>query len=564
KCHRTRCSPSELAKTYAVLSNEKKALVHEMGFGALAENVSNYNFSNLIMELVDSFHIPDSTIRTNIGRFKEDATKVGHALGMNATGGLYRQKMLKKEVPPEQYEAADKYRKKSLADLRDMVTQIQLDTKEGITNFKRAFILYVQKAKNLKSVDGCVFALLIIYFQETHFGVDSEEPDAQPPWLVYWKDSMLKQRIKYEFEDPAGLAHQARSGTLTRPQKIIKTKIKIPPTKKEIMKSTLVKSLQIEGPPLQKKILGKRKQIEEQKSSSESEPESESESESETASDSDFEKTLSEDEKMTATGVESAEEENTHQNGILVDAAIEMAPPKNILPASEEEDASIASVLTNLVERITTHPNVEPEKNLEESVTRPEEEASEQELTFRDLSETQKATSLQKQPVIVLALEKAGEKESVAVPREPEKAEPTQRDLADSGEYLNFTPPPFKLLSSQDEPQQEEIRGEEVKAVGPVNEPSSQEFEEEIVYTQGTLDRLDKEMNDAQMKIAEKKLERILKLRKELRDLENAETPQKPETSRTRIYNWATQCTQTNQYEFLFNFKTGKAYQAMM
>ncbi|MED6142249.1 hypothetical protein PIB30_111817, partial [Stylosanthes scabra] len=48
-------------------------------------------------------------------------------------------------------------------------------------------------------------------------------------------------------------------------------------------------------------------------------------------------------------------------------------------------------------------------------------------------------TSLQKQPVIVLALEKAGEKESVAVPREPEKAEPTQRDLADSGEYLNFT-----------------------------------------------------------------------------------------------------------------------------
>ncbi|MED6142231.1 hypothetical protein PIB30_111679, partial [Stylosanthes scabra] len=66
------------------------------------------------------------------------------------------------------------------------------------------------------------------------------------------------------------------------------------------------------------------------------------------------------------------------------------------------------------------------------------------------------STSLQKQPVIVLALEKAGEKESVAVPREPEKAEPTQRDLADSGEYLNFTPPSFKLLSSQDEPQQEE------------------------------------------------------------------------------------------------------------
>ncbi|MED6137592.1 hypothetical protein PIB30_066339 [Stylosanthes scabra] len=159
-------------------------------------------------------------------------------------------------------------------------------------------------------------------------------------------------------------------------------------------------------------------------------------------------------------------------------------------------------------------------------------------------------------------LGKARDKESVAVLREPGKAELTQRDLANSDEYLHFTQPLFKLLSSQDEPQQEEIHGEEVKVVGPVKEPSSQEFEE-IVYTQGMLDRLDKEMNDVQMKIAEKKLERILKLREELRELENVETPQKPETSRMQIYNWATQCTNTNQYEFLFNFKTGKSYQAM-
>ncbi|MED6127599.1 hypothetical protein PIB30_089597, partial [Stylosanthes scabra] len=90
KGHRTKCSPSELSKTYIGFSYQKKALVHEMGFGALAENMSNYIFSNLIMmELVDSFHIPDNTIKTSIGRFKVDATKVGHALGLNATGALY-------------------------------------------------------------------------------------------------------------------------------------------------------------------------------------------------------------------------------------------------------------------------------------------------------------------------------------------------------------------------------------------------------------------------------------------------------------------------------------------
>ncbi|MED6208717.1 hypothetical protein PIB30_047882 [Stylosanthes scabra] len=243
----------------------------------------------------------------------------------------------------------------------------------------------------------------------------------------------------------------------------------------------------------------------------------------------------------TAKGVKSVEEEDSQHNTAIVDASI--AEPSSVI-----EEAAL----------------IDLKKNLEESVTRPEEEAPEQELTLRDLPEIQKgtaeddatsvkttiekplivqqcleSTSVHKQPVIVLALEKP-----------------------DSDAYLHFTPPLFDLLS-QDQLQQVEIHGEQIKAAGPIKEPSSQEFGEEIIYTQGTLDRFDKEMNDMQMKIAEKKLERILKLREELRELENSETPQKLETSRTRIYNWATQCTNTNQYGFLFNFKTGKAYQAM-
>ncbi|MED6221538.1 hypothetical protein PIB30_055785 [Stylosanthes scabra] len=145
KTHRTRCSPSEVAKTYKDLGDQKRALVHEMGFGVLVENMSNYNFSNLIMmELVDSFHIPDSTIRTNVGKFKIDATKVGHAFGLNAQGRLYRHKVIKKQVTAAQYEVVESFRKKTLADLRDMVYTIPLDSEENITKFKRAFILYVQ------------------------------------------------------------------------------------------------------------------------------------------------------------------------------------------------------------------------------------------------------------------------------------------------------------------------------------------------------------------------------------------------------------------------------------
>ncbi|MED6145104.1 hypothetical protein PIB30_021913 [Stylosanthes scabra] len=305
KAHRTRCSPSEVAKTYKDLGDQKRALMHEMRFGVLAENMSNYYFNNLIMmELADSFHIPDSTIRTNVGKFKIDATKVGHAFGLNAQGGLYRHTVIKKQVTAAQYEVVESFRKKTLADLRDMVYTIPLNSEENITKFKRAFILYVQKAvlcpnnsnplspkilptildvsnpremnwarhvysflldgiiearrKNTKHIDGCVFALLIIYFQETKFGQESELPDAQPPWVVYWKNQKLKERIEYEFKDPAGLAQQARNRTPTRKQSKAPSKIKLPQTKKQITETNLVKSLQIEGPK-GKKILGKRK-----------------------------------------------------------------------------------------------------------------------------------------------------------------------------------------------------------------------------------------------------------------------------------------------------------------
>ncbi|MED6186657.1 hypothetical protein PIB30_068832, partial [Stylosanthes scabra] len=207
-----------------------------------------------------------------------------------------------------------------------MVYTIPLDSEENITKFKRAFILYVQKAllcpnnsnplspkilptildvsnpremnwgrhvysflldgitearkKNNKNIDGCVFALLIIYFQEIEFGQESELPDAQPPW---------------------GLARQTRNRTPTRKQSKAPPKIKLPQTKKQTTETNLVKSLQIEGPK-GKKILGKRKQMEEEEETDSSEYESESASEpeleSESDSDPDSERTISEDEAM--------------------------------------------------------------------------------------------------------------------------------------------------------------------------------------------------------------------------------------------------------------------------
>ncbi|MED6153977.1 hypothetical protein PIB30_107498 [Stylosanthes scabra] len=57
----------------------------------------------------------------------------------------------------------------------------------------------------MKSIHGCYYALLIIYFHETQFGKNSREPIAQPPWINYWNGRTLWDRMKQEKRDAAGL-----------------------------------------------------------------------------------------------------------------------------------------------------------------------------------------------------------------------------------------------------------------------------------------------------------------------------------------------------------------------
>ncbi|MED6162896.1 hypothetical protein PIB30_074757, partial [Stylosanthes scabra] len=59
------------------------------------------------------------------------------------------------------------------------------------------------KENKTKSIHGCCYALLIIYFHETQFGKNSREPIAQPPWINYWNGRTLWDRMKQEKRDAA-------------------------------------------------------------------------------------------------------------------------------------------------------------------------------------------------------------------------------------------------------------------------------------------------------------------------------------------------------------------------
>ncbi|MED6174244.1 hypothetical protein PIB30_067267 [Stylosanthes scabra] len=308
------------------------------------------------MELVDSFNTNDNSMRTTLGRIKLDASKIGDALGLNARGNTYEKKIENKKLSDEQKAAVNSFKGVTILSLKRTIIETTVDSEENTRKFKRAFILFIQKAflcatnsnplspkhfpaivnvdnpremnwarhvcsflldgivemkrKKSQGVEGCVFAMLIVYLHETHFGEYSEDDEARPPWISYWRGDRLKARLKLEKKDSTGLLSQAKQ----RKERMKKKKITDPKRvetstkmgKKDILNSKLVKSMEMEDTTKEKRTLGKRKHHEEAESEHESEnvsSDSESEDESEdissdSESEPDSEKTISQDDNI--------------------------------------------------------------------------------------------------------------------------------------------------------------------------------------------------------------------------------------------------------------------------
>ncbi|MED6142824.1 hypothetical protein PIB30_001023 [Stylosanthes scabra] len=65
------------------------------------------------------------------------------------------------------------------------------------------------KSNRTRCSPSDVFALLIIYLHETHFGKDSEDEKVQPPWVSYWSGETLRKRMRVDKTDSTGLLRQA-------------------------------------------------------------------------------------------------------------------------------------------------------------------------------------------------------------------------------------------------------------------------------------------------------------------------------------------------------------------
>ncbi|RYR66322.1 hypothetical protein Ahy_A03g012311 isoform B [Arachis hypogaea] len=213
-----------MATVYRDMTQEKKDIVEEMGFGALA-------------------HVPEMN-----GRIYITPRKVAAAVGITNGGNRFDDKVDYNKLNPDDKKIFDNVKNIFLETLTRNVLDMRVEGEKNRKKFKRTFVIFIQKcfllpttvsvaspihkppifhvdnihewdwAKHVlnflmkgvenkrkgrkQSVDGYVFVLILIYFHETKFPRPFA-PNAPPaPWVAHWTKQMMLEQISRKATEP--------------------------------------------------------------------------------------------------------------------------------------------------------------------------------------------------------------------------------------------------------------------------------------------------------------------------------------------------------------------------
>ncbi|RYR50342.1 hypothetical protein Ahy_A07g036937 [Arachis hypogaea] len=207
------------------MSEEKKTIVRDLGFGGLMHIPPLRVHHQILRELANSFKLGENRLETGYDSFKVTQKNRGYAW----------------------HQCVRRFQGKTLKNLTDEMMAITVDNEQDRLMFKRIFILYIQmafllpmtinkispvhlapifkmdtiternwgghvlnfiikgitdyKVKKKKAIDGCLFALMIIYFHLSK-NKDKKRAERPPePWIANWSKEQLVERMRAEMED---------------------------------------------------------------------------------------------------------------------------------------------------------------------------------------------------------------------------------------------------------------------------------------------------------------------------------------------------------------------------
>ncbi|QHO02172.1 uncharacterized protein DS421_13g421570 [Arachis hypogaea] len=246
-----KCATHLLSDKFRNMTEEKKAIVRDLGFGGLMHVPPLRVDHQLLRELANNFKLGENRLKTGYGSFQITPKTIGDALGINATGNLFPEKVeykqLYKQLSDDDKIIYRRFQGKTLKSLTDEMMEIGVGSEEERLMFKRIFILYIQMAfllpttinkispvhlapifkmdgisernwgghvltflikgitdyqeKKKKAIDGCLFALMIIYFHLSENKGKKRAERPPKPWIANWTKEQLVERMTAEREE---------------------------------------------------------------------------------------------------------------------------------------------------------------------------------------------------------------------------------------------------------------------------------------------------------------------------------------------------------------------------
>ncbi|QHO08175.1 uncharacterized protein DS421_14g470260 [Arachis hypogaea] len=241
-----KCATHLLNDKFRNMSEEKKMIMRDLGFGGLMPIPPLRVHHQVLRELANNFKLGENRLETGYSSFKITPKKIGDALGINATRDLFPQKVDYKKLSEDDKEIFRRFQGKTLKSLTDEMMDIGVGNEEDRLMFKRIFILYIQmafllptkinkispvhlapifemdtiternwgghvlsfivkgktdyKEKKKKVIDGCLFALMIIYFHLSKNKGKKRAERPPKPWIANWSKEQLDERMTAEGE----------------------------------------------------------------------------------------------------------------------------------------------------------------------------------------------------------------------------------------------------------------------------------------------------------------------------------------------------------------------------
>ncbi|QHO01063.1 uncharacterized protein DS421_13g411730 [Arachis hypogaea] len=243
-----KCATHLLSDKFRNMTGEKKAIVRDLGFGGLMHIPPLRVDHQLLRELANNFKLGENRLKTAYGSFQITPKTIGYALGINATGNMFPEKVEYKKLSDDDKIIFRRFQGKTLKSLTDEMMEIGVGNEEERLMFKRIFILYIQMAfllpttinkispvhlapifkmdsisernwggghiltfmikgitdyqeKKKKAIDGCLFALMIIYFHLSENKGKKRAERPPKPWIVNWTKEQLVERMTAEREE---------------------------------------------------------------------------------------------------------------------------------------------------------------------------------------------------------------------------------------------------------------------------------------------------------------------------------------------------------------------------